>query len=79
MVTLFTSKMIQLPDQVRITLISQLIKGILKVLKKLFKYFNDTAISTSIIPSLLVLFTNLDLNLSVTESVAIAGLSGSSL
>ena len=68
MVTLFTSKMIQLPDQVRITLISQLIKGILKVLKKLFKYFNDTAISAFIIPRSLVLAKNLDLNLNELES-----------
>ena len=68
-VTLFTSKMIQVADQVRIRLISQLIKGILKVLKKLPKYFNGTAIFAFIIPRSLVLAKNLDLNLNELESV----------
>ena len=33
-----------------IKLISQLIKGISRVLQKLFKYFNDTIISTFFVP-----------------------------
>ena len=55
--------------QVRITLISQLIKGILIVLQKLLKYFNSTATSAFTILSLLVLSNNLDLNLNAAELV----------
>ena len=50
-------------DQVTIRLISQLIKGISRVLQKLVKYFNGTAIFAFMIPALLVLSNNLDLNL----------------
>ena len=37
----------QFPDQVKIRLISLLIKGILRILQNLLKYFNGTAVSTS--------------------------------
>ena len=37
--------------QVRIRLISQLIKGILRVLEKLLRYFNVTIILTPFVPS----------------------------
>ena len=55
-------------DQFRIRLISQLFKGISRVLQKLFKYFNGTTISEFIISAILVLFKNLDLNLNDSES-----------
>ena len=41
--------MTQVADHVRIRLISQLSKGISKVLQKLLKYFNGTAILTSFV------------------------------
>ena len=69
--------MTQFSDQVRIKLISQLIKGIPRVLQKLLKYFNGTAISAFIIPALLVLSKNLDLNFNDSEFVIVA--CGSSL
>ena len=52
-VFLSTSQMIEfpVPNQVRIRLISQVIKGISRVLHKLLRYFNDTAIFTSLITS----------------------------
>ena len=59
--------MTQSADQVRIRLISQLIKVILPVPQKWFKDFNDTALFLFIIPALLVLSNNLDLNLSYSE------------
>ena len=52
-------------DQVRRRLISQLIKDILRVLQKLLKYFNVTAISTSFVLLVWGVFTVifiLDLN-----------------
>ena len=55
--------MIQITDQVRTRLILQLIKGFSRVLQKLIKYFNGTALFASIIPSLLVLSKKFDLNL----------------
>ena len=61
--------MIQSADQVRIRLISKLIKDISPVPQKWFKYFNDTAIFVFIIPALLILSDNLDLNLSDSELV----------
>ena len=45
----------QFSDQVRIRLISQLSKGSSRVLQKLHKYFNGTAIFAFIILALLVL------------------------
>ena len=62
-VILFPSEIAQFVDQVRVRLILQLIKGISRVIQKLLKYFNGTAISTFTISSLLVLFKNFDLNL----------------
>ena len=42
----------QFSDQVKMRLLSQLIKGISRVLQKLLKYFNGTAILTSsVLPS----------------------------
>ena len=61
-VTLFPSEITQFSDQVRIRLICQLIKDISRVIQKLLKYFDSTAISALIIPALLILFKNLDLN-----------------
>ena len=54
-------------DQVRIRLISQLIKSISRVLKKLPRDFNSTAISASTVPSSPVLFVNLNLKLNDLE------------
>ena len=63
--------------QVRIRLISQLIKGILIALQKLLKYFNGTAISAFVIPRSLVLAKNVHLNLNELQSII--GYLGSSL
>ena len=61
--------MTQLDDQVRIRLISQLIKDISGVLQKSLRYFNGTAISAFTIPQLLASAKNLALNLNELESV----------
>ena len=61
--------MTQFADQVRIRLISQLIKSISIFLQKLLKYFKSTATSAFTIPSLVVLSNNLDLNLNDSELV----------
>ena len=61
--------MTQLDDQVRIRLISQLIKDISRVLQKSLRYFNGTTISAFTIPQLLALAKNLALNLNELESV----------
>ena len=53
----------QLADQVKIMLISQLIRDMSRTTEKLLKYFSDTAISTSTVPVSPVLFKNLDINL----------------
>ena len=42
-------------DQVKIRLTSQLIKGVSRVLQKLFKYFNGTMILTSCVKILTIL------------------------
>ena len=42
----------QVDDHVKMRLISQLINGISRVIKKLLKYFNGTVISTTIVLSL---------------------------
>ena len=68
-VSLSTSEITQFADQVKVRLISELIKGISRVLLKLLKYFNGTAISAFITPSLLVAAKNLALNLNELESV----------
>ena len=61
--------MTQTFDQVRIRVISKLFKGTSIVPQKLLTYFNGAATSAYIIPSLLVLPKNLDLNLNDTELV----------
>ena len=59
----------QFPDQVRIKLISNLIKDISRVLPKLLKYFNGTPISTSsVLTSTGVLPVIFALNLNDSES-----------
>ena len=60
----------QFADLVRISSISQSIKGISRVIRKLLKYFNGTIISTLIISLLLVWPVILFLKLS--ESVTLA-------
>ena len=45
----------QFLDQVKISSIWQLIKGILRVLQKLLRYFSGTIISTSTLPAILPL------------------------
>ena len=67
-------KIMQLSDQVKIKLISQLIKGISRVLQNLLKYFKRTPIFRFLILSLSVLSINLDLNLNDTDSVIAAWL-----
>ena len=65
--------MTQVDDHVKIRLSSQLISGISRVLQKLLKYFNGTAISTpSLLPSsgvFCVIFT-FDFNDSESTKVA---------
>ena len=62
--------MAQVDDHARMRLISQLIKGISRVLQKNLKYFNGTAILTPfILPSSGVIFS-MDLNDS--ESVKVS-------
>ena len=68
----------QFAGQVRIKLISHLIKGISRVLQKLLKYLNGTAISTSsVLTSTGVLPVIFALNLNDSESTMVA--TGSSL
>lgn len=61
--------MTQFNDQIKIKLISQLIKSILRVLQKLPRYLNDKAIFISTVLSSSILFLNLDLILIDLESV----------
>ena len=61
--------MAQFADQVRIRLSLQLIKSISRIIQKLFKSFDGKVISLFRVPTLLVLFKNLDLNLNNTEFV----------
>ena len=59
-------------DQDKIRLISQLIKGISRVLQKLLKYFNGTAVLTSfVLPSSGVFPVIFNLDLSDLESVKV--------
>ena len=60
--------MTHIADLVRIRPISQLIRGISRVLQKLLKSFDGTVITAPVMPSLLVLFNNLDLRLNASES-----------
>ena len=76
-ITLSPSEITQFFDQVKIKLISQLIKVISRVLQKLLKYFNGIAIFAFIIPALLVLSKNFDLN--VIDSDFVITLFGSFL
>ena len=59
-------------DQDKIRLISQLIKGISRVLQKLLKYFNGTAVLKSfVLPSSGVFPVIFNLDLSDSESVKV--------
>ena len=60
-------------EQVRIRLISQLINGISRVFQKLLKYFNDTIVSTSFVPSSPVLPVIFSLNLNEALLLLSAG------
>ena len=60
--------MTHIADLVRIRPISQLIRDISRVLQKLLKSFDGTVITAPVMPSLLVLFNNLDLSLNASES-----------
>ena len=59
--------MIQFHDHVQVRLILQLIKGISRILQKLLKYFNATAISTLILTGLLALPNILDSSLNDSD------------
>ena len=61
-ISLFTPALTQVDDQVRIKLVSQLIKDCLRVFQNIFKYFNGAAISAFIISQLLVSVMILALN-----------------
>ena len=61
--------MVQVADQVNMKLISQLISSISRVLQKLLKYFNGTAVSTFPTLASLILFVNFGLNLNDSKSV----------
>ena len=63
----------QVDDQVKIKLILQLIKGISRVLQKLFKYFNRTAILASVVlPAAGVFLIIFTLALNDSEFVLVA-------
>ena len=68
LVSRFPTRNYTCSDQVQIRLILQLIKSISRVLQKLRKYFNDTAIFAVIKPSLLVLSKTFDWKLSNLET-----------
>ena len=57
-----------LSHQVNIRLNSQFLNGISRVLQKLFRYINGTAISTFAVPALTLLFSSFDLNLNDSQS-----------
>ena len=59
---LSASQITQSSDQVRSRVISQLTKGISRVLQKWIKYFNVKVFSKFAVPSLSTLFVNVDLN-----------------
>ena len=71
-VALSPSQMTQFDDLVNITYVSQLINDILPVLPKLLRYFNGTTASISRLPSLPILFANIDLNLNNLESAMLS-------
>ena len=66
--TTLVETIMQFSDQVKITIISQLIKGISRVPQKFLKYFNGTIILTSFDPSFSVwpVIVSLKWNESVT-------------
>ena len=67
------SVLTQVDDQVKIKLILQLIKGISRVLQKLFKYFNRTAILASVVlPAAGVFLIIFTLALNDSEFVSVA-------
>ena len=77
-ITLSSSQITQFAAHVCIRLVSQLIKVISVLLQKLLKYISGTATSfTLTVPTLLVLFVNLDLNL--YDSKFVTSSPGSSL
>ena len=57
-----------LSHQVNIRLNSQFLNGISRVLQKLLRYINGTAISTFAVPALTLLFSSFDLNLNDSQS-----------
>ena len=71
-VALSPSQITQFDDLVNITYVSQLINDILPVLPKLLRYFNGTTASISTVPSLPILFANIDLNLNNLESAMLS-------
>ena len=68
-----TEKVTHFSDQVKLEIISQLINGILRVLEKLLKYFNRTAISKIFLLSASGAFPAiLNLNLNDSDSAILA-------
>ena len=63
MLLLLYQQITNFSDQVKMKLVSQLIKGISRVLQKLLKYFNCTILSTSFLPLAAVLPVIFCLNL----------------
>ena len=70
--------MIWFVNQIRLSVISQFVSRISRILQKFLKYFNDTVTSTVIEPPLPVLFIDLDFYSNDSESV-MSSSSGSSL
>ena len=65
-------------DQIRLSVISQFVSRISRILQKFLKYFNDTVTVTFIEPPLPVLFIDLDFYSNDSEFV-MSSSSGSSL
>ena len=64
-VILLPSEITLCADQVKIRLISQLVKSLSRALQKLIKYFNEKAIFRFVIPGLLVWSKNFDLMIAI--------------
>ena len=77
-VRLPSSQMIWFVDQIRLSVISQFVSRISRILQKFLKYFNDTVTVTFIEPPLPVLFIDLDFYSNDSEFV-MSSSSGSSL
>ena len=58
----------QFADQIRIKLFSKLINESSRALQKLLKYSSGAAISKSLLPAIMVLFVNFDIDLNDSES-----------